>query len=180
MSLIIDRDYPISYKGEPIYRVRIEAQVGALPWTANETAENLAEQLIIEARNKGIKIMHLKVWIDDVIPFMVYKVTVEYLGAFPPTATMAVPAWVGWAVIIGALTAAGIVVYFIISKIKEPVYELPPWTPLDPSECEKAGAVYDAEKNKCIPRGKIPEPTLVTLGALIIFGVIAINLIKKG
>lgn len=173
MPLLVDKDYPVSYHGEQVYKVHVEVATFSFPWDAETTAERVADQLIEEARKQGIEIMHVKVWIDSTIPTL-YNVTVEYLGFSRKVGTTAIP---GAAIVIAALVALGIVIYFIIKEIKTPIYDLPPWTPLNPADCEKAGAVYDAKLNKCIPRGKTQDP-LVTIAILILFAILATQIIQ--
>lgn len=187
MGLIIDRDYPVDYRGEELYKVTVKAGVLDLPWSINETAEKIAEQLRIEALNKGIKVLHVKVWIDWIWTPPSYIVTVEYIGALPTTASLQPTTMELLTVIVIALSIVFGFAIHVWDKNVERTTPVKEYTPKIPGECDE-GYAYDKERNKCVRTEAPPPPppapweTLITLAiaGVAIYGITSIlGLLKE-
>lgn len=187
MGLIIDRDYPVDYRGEELYKVTVKAGVLDLPWSINETAEKIAEQLRIEALNKGIKVLHVKVWVDWIWTPPSYIVTVEYIGALPTTASLQPTTMELLTVIVIALSTVFGFAIHVWDKNVERTTPVKEYTPEIPGECDE-GYAYDKERNKCVRTEAPPPPppapweTLITLAiaGVAIYGITSIlGLLKE-
>lgn len=181
MELIIDRDLPIDYRGEPLVHVTTYLE----GYTTNPDIRQLAEEMVnyinIEARNKGIKIMHIKIWHEaKYFPYFTHAFKIEYIGTRPPYAS-AMPILIG--IIILALIALGIVIVqsatqWHIADVTSPVKE---YTPEVPGKC-KEGYDYDAKINKCVrvkPSQPPKDQTLQTVGAVLLIGALILYFTKK-